>query len=66
VNKYKKITVVLKGFLAVALAIYVFLYIGSCAQQLDEARENVCKEKGMVLVTARGKDYCTYGTREGL
>ena len=56
----------LKRYAAASLAIYVFLYIGSCAQQLDTARENVCKEKGMVLVTARGKDYCTYGTREGL
>ncbi|MBE0418531.1 hypothetical protein EI165_00155 [Pseudoalteromonas nigrifaciens] len=57
---------VLKRYSAAALALYVFLYVGSCAQQLDEARENVCKEKGMVLVTARGKDYCTYGTRDGL
>lgn len=57
---------VLKRYSAVTLALYVFFYVGSCAQELDTARENVCKEMGMVLVTARGKDYCAPGTRDGL
>lgn len=62
-EKMKKLKVALCWILALSL----FCGFMFAIQHHDNKQENVCKEKGMVIVRPfQGKAYCSVGTRDGL
>ena len=58
-KRFKNITVL-------ALSVFAFYFLVNCGSNADNKKDMACKEKGMILIQGRGRDYCTIGDREGL